>query len=307
LHAPAQDPHILVHAGRYHYCESTPHGVFVRSAGHLLELGKVETHRVWAPPATGPFSRNLWAPEIHRIDGRFHIYFAADDGVNAHHRMWVLAAKTDDPAGPYVLIGGLETEGWAIDGTVLRDVFGNRVFVWSGWPGKRNGRQNLYMARMKSPLELTGPRVLLTRPEQPWECLGMPICEGPQVLQREGRTFIVYSASGSWTQDYCLGLLEHTGGDFLNPSSWRKVGAVFSKNNHACGVGHCTFVSTPDGGADWLIYHAKTSRRRGWSDREVRAQAFTWNSDGSPCFGAPLPLAKIPAGGAVALDIARSA
>ena len=76
----------------------------------------------------------------------------------------------------------------------------------------------------------------------------------------------------------------------MNPSAWRKVGPVFQKNSAACGVGHCCFVTTPDGAADWLIYHAKTSRRRGWSDREVRGQPFTWTAEGLPLFDSPKPV-----------------
>jgi GH43 family beta-xylosidase len=280
---------VLQHNGSYYYCESSAHGIFVRVASSFLELGSQEARRVWAPPAQGLVSRNIWAPELHLIKGRFYIYFAADDGVNAHHRMWVLAAETNDPAGPYELAGLLETGGWAIDGTVLTDAFGNCSLVWSGWPGRRNGRQNLYIARMKSPTEVSGSRVLLCSPDQAWERHGMPICEGPQVLQRGGRTSIVYSASGSWTEDYCLGLLVHEGGDFLDPMSWRKAGLVMGKNAHAWGLGHCSFV-TADGGEDWIIYHAKTSRRNGWSDREVRAQPFSWTADELPVFGEPLPV-----------------
>lgn len=233
-------------------------------------------------------ARNLWAPELHRIDGRFYIYFAADDGHNPNHRMWVLAADTNDPDGRYSLVSRLETERWAIDGTVLDAGSGDRFFVWSGWPGQRNGQQNLYLARMKSPVELDRKRVLLTTPDQPWERKGMPICEGPQVLRRNGRTFIVYSASGSWTEDYCLGLLTHSGGDMTDPATWRKVGPIFAKNEHALGVGHCTFVTTPDEREDWIVYHAKTSRRHGWSDREVRAQRFGWTAMGSPLLGEPV-------------------
>ena len=106
---------MLQHGNAYYYCESSAHGIFVRVAAHFLELGSSESRRVWAPPAQGLFSRNLWAPELHLIEGRFYIYFAADDGENANHRMWVLAALTNDPAGPYELAGPLETEGWAID------------------------------------------------------------------------------------------------------------------------------------------------------------------------------------------------
>lgn len=290
LKAPAQDPHVIFHDGLYHYCESSPLGIFVRSARHFLELGTAESRCVWTPPAQGPASRNVWAPELHRIDDRFHIYFAADNGDNAQHRMWVLSATSEDPAGTYELAGSVETGGWAIDGTILTDPFGNHIFVWSGWPAGTKTQQNLYMARMKSPLELSGSRVLLTQPDRRWETRAMAICEGPQVIQRGSRTCIVYSASGSWTQDYCLGMLVHEGGDLLDPLAWRKVAdPVFKKNGHACGVGHCCFVTTPDGMEDWMIYHAKTARRRGWADREVRAQAFSWNADQTPLFGCPLP------------------
>ena len=294
LRAPAQDPHVSWHNGLYHYCESSAYGIFIRSAAHFLDLGQAESRRVWAPPAKGPASRHLWAPELHWIDGRCYIYFAADNGRNANHRMWVLAAKTENPTGSYELVGSLETGGWAIDGTILTDAFGNHIFVWSGWPGARNGQQNLYMARMKNPTTLTGPRVLLAQPHRNWECHGMPICEGPQILQRGGRTFIVYSASGSWTQDYCLGVLAHDGGDLMNPASWRNVGPSLQKNVHAWGAGHCCFVNSPDTVENWIIYHAKTSRRTGWDDREVRAQSFSWNAAGEPVIGAPLPVELAP-------------
>ena len=81
----------------------------------------------------------------------------------------------------------------------------------------------------------------------------------------------------------------HYGGDFMAPALWRKAGPVFSKNEHAWGVGHCGFAEAADR-SDWLMYHAKTSRRAGWKDREVRAQPFSWTADGLPFFGQPSPL-----------------
>lgn len=291
LPAPAQDPHVMWHRGLYYYCESSSEGIFVRVARDFLALAEAPRRLVWSPSPTGPASKNIWAPEMHFLDGRCYLYFAADDGRNANHRMWVLAAETSDPAGRYALAGRLETGGWAIDGTILSDARGGRFFVWSGWPGKRNGRQNLYIARMQSPVELVGERVLIAEPQHAWERRGMAICEGPQILQRNGRTFIVYSASGSWTEHYCLGLLAHDGGEFLDPHAWRKVGPVFEKNAHGWGVGHCGFVTAPDG-SDWILYHAKTSRKPGWTDREVRAQRFSWRSDGLPFLGAPVSVAE---------------
>ncbi len=289
LRPPAQDPQITYHAGNYYYCESSPEGVFLRVSPDFTELGRAPARRVWAPPASGPFSKNIWAPELHVLDGRAHIYVAADDGDNANHRMGVLVAETDDILGPYRLASILDTQGWAIDGTVLTLDDGRRYFIWSGWPGKKDGQQNLYIARMKSPTELQGRRVLLKRPDQPWERHAMPICEGPQILRRDGRTFLIYSASGSWTADYCLGMLVlEPGADPMVPANWIHAGQVFARNEHAYGVGHCDFVLSPDGGADWIVYHAKTLPEDGWGDREVRAQPFRWDVKGWPIFGQPV-------------------
>lgn len=287
LPAPSQDPHVTLHQGRYYYCESTAEGIFIRVADDFLNLGKSPRVHVWTPPRKGLASQNIWAPELHVLNGRCYIFFAADDGNNANHRMWVLAAETEDARGRYRLAGCLDTGGWAIDGTVLTDRRGVSYLVWSGWPGRTDGQQNIYISRMGSPVQLVGPRVLLARPDRSWERKGMPICEGPQILRRGSKTFIVYSASASWTADYCLGLLVNEGGNFLNPSSWKKVGQVFARNEHAWGVGHCGFVETPQG-EDWMLYHAKTRRGPGWGDREVRAQPFGWDDQGNPDFGEPV-------------------
>jgi GH43 family beta-xylosidase len=117
----------------------------------------------------------------------------------------------------------------------------------------------------------------------------MPICEGPQVLRRNGDVFIIYSASASWTPDYCLGLLHNNTKEMLNPSAWTKHGPVFKKTDQVWGVGHCSFVKSLCQTEDWIIYHSKSSRQHGWEDRDVHAKPFHWRSDGFPDFGAPVP------------------
>jgi len=288
LRSKAQDPKITYHKGNYYYCESSAEGIFLRVAGDLPGLADAAAHRIWKPPARGGMSKNVWAPELHILDGRAYIYFAADDGKNENHRMGVLVAESDDLLGAYRLAGVMDTGGWAIDGTVLTLDDGKRYFVWSGWPGKKDGQQNLYISAMKSPVELAGKRVLLKEPDQAWERHAMPICEGPQVLRREGRTFLIYSASGSWTADYTLGMLVLDGADPLKRSSWKAAGQVFARNEFAYGVGHCDFVRSQDGVEDWIVYHAKTRVENGWDDREVRAQPFTWDERGWPVFGEPV-------------------
>jgi GH43 family beta-xylosidase len=286
---------MLLHDGVYYYCQSAvgERGIALRRADSISGVGDAEPHAVWTAPSKGMNSRSVWAPELHRINGKWFIYYCADDGENANHRMWALESETDSAFGPYRCRGQIETYGWAIDGTPLVLEDGRMFLIWSGWPGRTNGQQNLYIAPMSNPWTVSGPRTLIAAPTEHWERVAMPICEGPQVLQANGKVFVVYSASGSWTEDYCLGLLTHTGDDFLNPRSWTKRGPVFQKTEQVWGLGHCSFVKSPCQTQDWIVYHAKSSRSHGWEDRDVHAKRFGWTAEGLPDFGAPPPRERV--------------
>jgi GH43 family beta-xylosidase len=140
---------------------------------------------------------------------------------------------------------------------------------------------------MGDPITVEAARTLLAEPVESWERRGAPVCEGPAVLQRNGVTCVVYSASASWTPDHCLGLLVNRDGNFLNPAAWQKIGPVFERTAEVWGVGHCSFI-TNDHGGDLIFYHAKTRLKHGWRDRNIRAQGFTWDVDGLPRFGSPV-------------------
>jgi GH43 family beta-xylosidase len=286
---------MVLHEGSYYYCQSAvgERGIALRQASSISGVGEADVKLIWAAPANGMNSRSVWAPELHHIAGKWLIYYCADDGDNANHRMWVLESENDSPFGPYRCRGQIETYGWAIDGTPLVLEDGRIFLIWSGWPGLTNGQQNLYIAPMSNPWTVSGPRVLISAPTEHWERVAMPICEGPQVLRANGKVFVVYSASGSWTEDYCLGLLTCNDGDFLNPKSWSKRGPVFQKTEQVWGLGHCSFVKSPCHTQDWIVYHAKSSRAHGWEDRDVHAKPFDWTAEGLPNFGAPLPRARV--------------
>ena len=82
------------------------------------------------------------------LDGKWYIYYAADDGQNENHRMFVLESETDDPLGEYVDKGMMDTSGrWAIDGTTLQKEDGSLYFIWSGWEGTENVASNCILHR----------------------------------------------------------------------------------------------------------------------------------------------------------------
>ncbi|QDT74124.1 sulfatase-like hydrolase/transferase [Lacipirellula limnantheis] len=306
------DPWIIQHDGKYIACLSDGNrAVALHFSDDLTKLGP--KHIVWEAPATGPYSREVWAPELHHLDDRWYIYVAADDGDNRNHLSYVLESKGDDPLGPYELRGPIYTgddpaqkkdNRWAIDATVFEH-HKNRLLIWSGWAADSD-EQWLYIAPLKSPWELAGPRVRLCHnADHQWERVGeLPdqrgLHEGPQILQHDGRTFIIYSASSSWQPTYKLGMLElQRDGEPLNPADWIKHDQpVFVGTEDTYGVGHASFVKSPDGAEDWIVYHAKRDRSDGWA-RAVFAHPFTWGADGRPCFGAPVKageLLKLPSG-----------
>ena len=290
------DPFVVRFEDGYYYVYSADGGVFVSRADnihHLRQDGKC----IFRPEEGKPYSRELWAPEIHFIDGDWYCYVAADDGVNANHHMYVLKSTDGRPDGVYAMVGMLDDGSgcWAIDGTVM-PCGGKLYFVWSGWESRENTHQNLYIAPMKSPTELAGARVLLSRPEYDWEKRGsgptksgkcLPtVNEGPQILEKDGTVHVIYSAAGSWCRHYCLGMLTLRGGDPLNPADWVKCKEpVFVESEGTHGPGHCSFVKAKDGKTDFIISHARRDAKGGWVGRGMRAQPFTWDGD-VPVFGA---------------------
>ncbi len=148
---------------------------------------------------------------------------------------------------------------------------------------------------MRDPLTIDGERHAIAAPEHAWERAVAPLVEAPQPLRRGGRTHVVYSAGASWSGDYALGLLSHAGGDPLQAASWvKQPRPVFAASAQArvWGPGHPSFVRSPDGREDWIVYHATDRPDAGWKLRSVRAQRFGWDADGRPRFGEPVPAGR---------------
>ncbi len=290
--ASGADPWVIQHDGDYYYCQSRRNGIYVKKVSRLENLGVSEWSRVWSPPRGTEYSRNLWAPELHYLRGKWYLYVAADDGDNANHRMYVLEGTTQDPREPFEFRGKIAapTDRWAIDGTVLQMPGDRLYFVWSGWEGTDNVAQNLYIAPMSDPMTISGERVCISRPEHDWEKIGQPwVNEGPEALWNGDKLFLIYSASGSWGDNYCLGQLTWTGGDVLNPDSWvKKSSPVFASTKEVISPGHASFVTAGDGKENWIVYHVAKFPGAGWN-RQVHLQPFTWHADGTPNFGVPTP------------------
>jgi len=286
------DPHITYYNNYYYLTGTTGVNITIKKAATLNSLKFAPAVVVFTPPSGGPCC-NFWAPELHRIGTMWYVYYTAGTSSDlSSQRTWVIENSSSDPVvGTWIDRGQIyhSTENfWAIDGSVFQ-LQDKNYFVWSGYSSATNTVQRIYIAKMSNPWTLAGPRILLSSPEHNWERNG-EINEGPVVMKKNGKVFLVYSASGCWTANYALGMLTmNESDDPLNSSSWTKsTQPVFVTNATAAafGPGHNGLFLSPDGTEFWNTYHA-TTIEAGACDftRTSRAQRVAWKADGTPDFG----------------------
>ena len=291
------DPWIVQQGSSYYYTHTLGNRIALWKTSKVTQVRNATPVTIWNAPSAGANSQNVWAPEIHFINNKWYAYYTAGSSPNlATQRSFVLENAGADPqAGTWVdkgKIADAAADFFSIDGTVFQ-YNSNLYFLWSGHASASDNTQRIYIARMSDPWTLATSRSLISSPQYSWESIGSPpaVNEGPEIIKNAaGKVFLVFSASGCWTDDYALGILTlRDGGNPMTAADWTKtVSPVFTKNVAASvyGPGHNGFFKSADGTEDWFIYHANPTSGLGCGDlRSPRIQRFNWNSDGSPNFG----------------------
>jgi len=281
------DPYMDYYDGEYYLTTTQGDGVRMWKSPTIGGLKTAKPILVWKDN-NPERCMMIWAPEFHFITNHWYIYYTATsrDGNDENHRMYVIESEGKDPTGPYHFKARLvnpANDHYAIDGTVFKHPGdGLWYFLWAAHPG-----HVLTIARMANPWTLDGSGV--TIPASGFGC--EEVREGPQVLQRNGKVFLIYSACDTQKPDYMLGMLIATAdSNPLDPASWKQYPQPVFQRNDADGVfgpGHNGFFRAADG-TDWIVYHGKVSSAYTYRGRTTRVQKFTWNADGTPNFGKPL-------------------
>ncbi|MEK4854266.1 family 43 glycosylhydrolase [Paenibacillus sp. FSL H7-0756] len=299
------DPWVYKHTdGYYYFTASVPEydRIEVRRALTIEGLREARPVVVWRKYESGPLSANIWAPEIHYMDGKWYIYFAAARTTETKeglfdHRMYALENTSANPLeGEWTEKGQVRTawESFALDATTFEHR-GVHYYVWAQKDPEIDGNSNLYISAMENGWTLKGPQTMISSPQYPWEVIGFKVNEGAAVLKRGGRIFMSFSASAT-DHNYCMGLLTaDEDSDLLDAASWTKhPEPVFqtSEENGQYGPGHNSFTVDEHGG-DVLIYHARNYKEITGDplydpNRHTRAQRLRWNADGTPDFGVPV-------------------
>lgn len=323
MSATFQNPVFLGGGDPWMYRVSDRCYYFIRSTENNLELYRSETmtgisgaeHRVlWTPPKEGSCCHNIWAPEIHRINGKWYIYFSADDykgtepfdyGIGDTTRTpHVIECDSDDPmSGNWVLRGTLGCDPVGIDGTIIQQGK-NLYFVYAAYQNFPTRRSDLFIYRMESPCKVTGKPVRICKAEYDWEISTedpeWKIVEGPAALYKNGKIFLSYAANTVWTDEYCIGLLTaDENADLMDPASWSKSPQPIFRQCPESGIyapGHSSFTTSPDGSETWLVYHMFLAPYDGVHRnrrRDTCLQKVLWDENNMPYFEKPPALGTL--------------
>jgi GH43 family beta-xylosidase len=289
--------------GFYYLTGSVPEydRLVLRRSRTIAGLSDAPETVLWRHLTTGPMSGFIWAPELHRIDGRWLMYFAAGPSGGGEDvfriRTYVLACDGSDPmTGAWSVLGQVQT-GWdsfTLDSTSFVHR-GTRYLAWAQREPGIETNSNLYLAPLATPLTLAAKPARLSVPTLDWEIRGYKVNEAPALLARNGRLFLTYSASATDAR-YCLGMLTaRDDADIMDPKAWTKSPVPVMRTSAAhkiFGPGHNSFT-VDESGRDMLVFHARDYEAIKGDplfdpNRHTRVQPIRYDSEGRPVFDPPV-------------------
>jgi len=298
------DAQVFLHTDGYYYMTgSVPEydRLVLRRSRTLAGLSTANERVLWRHEKTGPMSGFLWAPELHLIDGRWIMYFAAgpSGGGEDVFRIRTFAVVCDGPdamTGTWTVLGQLTTpwDSFTLDSTSFVHR-GTRYLAWAQREPGIETNSNLYLAPLATPLTLAAKPARLAVPTLDWETRGFKVAEAPALLARNGKLFMTYSASATDAR-YCMGMLTaRDDADIMDPAAWTKSPQPVFKSSPAhkvFGPGHNSFT-VDERGRDILVYHARDYEAIKGDplfdpNRHTRVQRFRYKPDGTPDFGEPV-------------------
>lgn len=297
------DPYVYkAKDGFYYFTASVPEydRIVLRRSKRLKDLACAEEAVIWKRHDSGIMSEHIWAPEIHYLDDKWYIYFAAGEKEDKWKiRPYVLECQGKDPmTGEWIEKGRMQScdgddlsfTSFSLDATVFEHR-GKRYLVWAEKVHLKELVSNLYIAEMESPIKLKTKRVLLTTPEYDWEIVEFYVNEGPAILKKNNKIFLTYSASSTGAC-YCVGMLvADEDADLLDPGSWTKMKEPVLRTDESkavYGPGHNSFTVSEDG-KEIMVFHARQYSQIVGDplydpNRHTMFLEIKWNKDGMPEF-----------------------
>ncbi len=217
--------------------------------------------------------RAMWAPSVVAKDGKYYLFFGANDIKNDQEVGGIGVAVADNPAGPFKdllgkpLIDKIHNRAQPIDQFVFEDKDGQYCMIYGGW-----GRCNI----VKLKPDFSGV-LAFDNGETFREITPEGYTEGPFMFVRGGKYYFMWS-EGGWTgPDYrvAYGIADTPFGP------WKRIGMVLQQDPQiATGAGHHSVIQVP-GTDDWyIVYHRRPLGERDSSSRVTCIEKMTFDANG---------------------------
>lgn len=240
---PFGDPFILPANGTYYaYGTHADDGIEVYQSDDLAhwEYKGLALHKndVWA-------DRWFWAPEVYAVNGKYYMYYSADEHI--------CAAVADSPLGPFKQAEQkpMIADEKCIDNSLFIDDDGTPYLFFVRF----NDGLNIWVAELEDDLltikkETMHPCIHVS---QAWEEVWPRVNEGPFVIKHNGLYYMTYSANSYESPFYgigCATATEITG-------EWTKYAnnPLLQKPGELVGVGHSALFTDYEGRLR-IVYHA---------------------------------------------------
>lgn len=215
----------------------------------------------------------MWAPAIVEKDGRYFLFFGANDIQNDNEKGGIGIAVSDKPEGPYKdylgkpLLGKFYNGAQPIDQFVFRDKDGQYYLIYGGW-------KHCNIARLNK--DFTG---FLPFPDGTTfkEITPDKYVEGPCMYVRNGKYYFMWS-EGGWTgPDYCVAyaISDNPMGPF------KRIGKILEQDTAiASGAGHHSLVKVPGKDEWYIVYHRRPKGDSAANHRETCIEKIEFDDQG---------------------------
>ncbi|NEU10464.1 family 43 glycosylhydrolase [Flavihumibacter sp. R14] len=202
----------------------------------------------------------VWAPSITEKDGRYYLFFGANDIQNDQEHGGIGVAVSDNPEGPFKdhlgkpLIDKFHNGAQPIDQFVFKDKDGQYYLIYGGW-------RHCNIARLNS--DFTG-FLPFSDGTVFKEITPDKYVEGPFMFIRNGKYYFMWS-EGGWTgPDYSVAYA--IADSPLGP--FKRAGKILQQNSTvATGAGHHSVIHHSAKDRWYMVYHR---RPLGQTDRNHR-------------------------------------
>lgn len=241
---------------------SSPDLVTWTKHAHIIDTSGVK----WA-------KRAMWAPSIVEKDGKYYLFFGANDIQNNDQKGGIGVAVADKPEGPFKdylgkpLIGAFYNGAQPIDQFVFRDNDGQYYMTYGGW-----GHCNI----VKLNKDFTGLEPFADGTTYK-EITPQGYVEGSFMFYKDGKYYFMWS-EGGWTgPDYSVAYAVST-----SPfGPFKRIGKILQQDSTvARGAGHHSIIHTPGTDKWFIVYHRRPLTETDGNHRETCIDEMYFDKNG---------------------------